>query len=132
MASFPLIHVAIIQRYNPGKTYLFLRQLEPYRYVWFLEKSLDQEEETSIWGGVSEEAILAASKHWVLDEFRLLNCGFRYELPERDEIGTQALYHQMAASYASMTGVYFDGELGHNCIVQNASNEAKNLWRRLQ
>jgi hypothetical protein len=132
MPAFPLIHIATIKQQNLGTVYLFLRQLDPYRYVWFLETQPKQEVETEIWGATTEEAIAAARKQWQFDEFQTLNCGFRYGLPERDEVGANALFHQMAASYASMTGVYFDQEVGHNCIVQNASNQAKNLLQRLK
>lgn len=127
-----LIHVALIRVQNVGRIYLFLRQMEPYRYIWFREEQPGIETETGIWGGTAEEALLAAYRAWRLDDIRTLNCGFRYTLPERDEVGTNALFHQMAASYNSMTGVYFDEELGFNCTVQNASVEAKNLWQRLQ
>ncbi len=124
-----LIHVAEIQ--EQGKRYLFLRQLDPYRYVWFKEVGPD-EIETAIWGANTEEAIYAARKAWKNELFRTLKCGFRYTLPERDEHGSNALFYQMAASYNSMNGVYFEDELGSNCIVHNASMEARNLLKRLQ
>ena len=126
-----LIHVASLRVQNKGALYLFLRQLEPYRYVWFREDQSQQETETSIWGGTPQEAILAAYQAWKFDDFRTLHCGFRYTLPERDEVGTNALFHQMVASYSSMSGIYFDEELGSNCIVQFASIEARDLWKRL-
>jgi hypothetical protein len=125
-----LIHVAEIHRHKEKKCYLFLRQLDLYRYVWFL--ALTQEIETPIWGATSEEAIAAAHKNWKQDFFRPLSCGFRYTLPERDEVGNHALFYQMIASYSSPNGVYFEEELGSNCIVQNASLEARNLWKYLQ
>ncbi len=127
-----LIHIAKIQVQNQGTVYLFLRQIEPYRYIWFCEDQPGVEAETPIWGATAEEALLAAYKAWQLDHIKTVNCGFRYTLPERDEVGTNALFHQMAASYSSMTGVYFDDELGFNCTVQNASMEAKDLLKRLQ
>ena len=127
-----LIHVACIQVQNQGKKYLLLRQIEPFRYIWFLEDQPGVETETAIWGGTWEEALLAAYKTWWTDYFKTLNCGFRYTLPERDEVGTNALFHQMVSSYSSSSGVYFDEELGSNCIVQFASIEARNFWTRLQ
>lgn len=126
-----LIHVGTLQLQNHGITYLFLRQLEPYRFVWFQENPTGAETETDSWGGSAEEAILDARKLWKANHFRLLECGFRYTLPERDEIGMNALFHQMASSYSSMNGIYFDEDLGSNCIVQNASLEARDLWKRL-
>lgn len=127
-----LIHIAKIAVQNQGPCLLLLRQIEPFRYIWFKENQPGVESETEIWGGTAEEAIREATKNWQLDEFQPVNCGFRYTLPERDEVGTNALFHQMASSYGSMNGVYFDDELSSNCIVQNASAEARLLWKRLQ
>jgi len=127
-----LIHVVRIQIKGKGAIYLFLRQVEPYRYVWFREDQPGLEIETTIWSGTVGDALIAAYKNWLTDDIYSLNCGFRYTLPERDEVGTNALFHQMVASYSSMSGVYFDEELGSNCMVQSASNEARNLWKRLQ
>jgi hypothetical protein len=124
--QFPLIHIGFIQTHK-GKETLYLRMVAPYRFVWFLD-----EKETSVVGGNSEEAILLARKFWAKDYFRTLHCGFRYTLPERDEHGVNALYSQMAASYASMNGIYFDPDLSCNCFVQSASNEARTLMKHLQ
>ena len=126
-----LIHAATIRVQNRGIRYLFLRQIEQFRFIWFLEEEPGVETETSIWGGSAEEAIFAAYKNWKIEEIQPLNCGFRYTLPERDEVGSNALLHQMISSYSSMNGVYFDEDLGFNCFVQNASLEARNLWKRL-
>lgn len=123
-----LIHVASILQRDQGLRYLFLRKKEDYHFCWYI-KSIDsvQEDETTVAASTIEEAIRLARHTWKEDFFRTLNCGFRYTLPERDEHGMNALYYQMAASYNSMNGVYFDDELGHNCFVQNASVEARNL-----
>lgn len=125
-----LIHVAFIHLPTQGRQYLLLKQVDPLRYTWFIEEAAGQEKDTSIGGITPEEALVAARKAWRQQEFRTLNCGFRYTLPERDEVGTNALFHQMAASYASLNGVYFDEELGSNCFVQNASLEARQLAKR--
>lgn len=127
-----LIHAATIQIQTRGFFYLFLRQIDHFRYIWFLEEEPGVEKETAIWGGTAEEALLAAYKNWKMDSIQPLNCGFRYTLPERDEVGSNALFHQMVSSYSSMNGVYFDEDLGQNCIVQNASMEARSLLKRLQ
>jgi len=127
-----LIHVANVIFQNQGKRFLLLKQMDPFRYMWFLEESPGIERETGIWGGTAEEAIQEGRKNWQHDQFQTLNCGFRYTLPERDEVGTNALFHQMISSYGSSNGVYFDEELGSNCIVQNASSEARDLSKRFQ
>src|SRR4051812_9746962 len=126
-----LIHIARILEKNGQITYLLLRKLDPYRYIWFFEETCGKETETPIWAGSPYDALLAAYKAWSLDEIRSVHCGFRYTLPERDEVGSDALFYQMAASYESMSGIYFDEELASNCIVHNASMEAKQLLKRL-
>lgn len=133
-----LIHVAKIQN-GWSQRYLFLRKIDTYHFGWFLEndekKSAEdcvEEIETSVWGATISEALMAAYQKWKLDYISPLNCGFRYTLPERDEIGMPALFYQMVASYSSMNGVYFDKELCSNCIVQFASLEARQLAKNLE
>lgn len=125
-----LIHVAKI-RLCGRPHYLLLRQLAEERYVWFLEVQ-EREEATDIAATTAEEALRLARRHWSLHTYLTLGCGFRFSLPERDEHGINALFHQMAASYNTPNGVYFDLEVGHNCIVHAASSEARALYRRLQ
>jgi len=132
MTENTLIHVAQITIAKKGKSQLFLRKQKPGHYRWFIENSDAVEKETAVIGETPEEALKNANRQWKLQEFRTINCGFRYTLPERDEHGCNALFHQMAASYSTSTGVYFEEELGHNCYVQGASQEALNLWRTLQ
>lgn len=129
--SRKLIHVG---KYTQGlgeKTYLFLRRRGPMDYVWYQE-NVGQEADTGVQAPTAEGALRLAQKKWKHRNFTTIICGFRYTLPERDEHGMNALFHQMAASYNTPTGVYFDEELGHNCQVQNASNEALDLWRMLR
>jgi hypothetical protein len=38
----------------------------------------------------------------------------------------------MIASYATSNGVYFDDELGHQCIVREISQQAFDMWKRLE
>lgn len=112
--------------------YLFLRRLSDVRYTWFEESPSGEETETQIEANTPEEAIRLAVRQWKPLYYTNLNCGFRYTLPERDEHGSNAYFHQMASSYASMNGVYYDEELGNNCFVQNSSDEALKLWQRLK
>lgn len=120
-----LIHIASISK--GGQQYLFLKELSHHHYAWY-----EGETEMPVSAPTITAAITAARDHWRANSFRLVNCGFRYTLPERDEHGMNALYHQMAASHATPNGTYFDEELGHNCFVQNASQEALNLLRELK
>lgn len=126
----PIIHIARIQ--PGGRVYhLLLRKIDPHTFTWFkLEDS--HEVNTSISASNIAEVTRLAYRHWKDDSFRTINCGFRYTLPERDEHGCAALFHQMVASYSSMSGVYFDDELGHNCIVHFASSEGRDLWQKLK
>jgi hypothetical protein len=135
----PIIHIARIQP-DGNVHYLLLRKLDAHTFTWFkLEGERKEEKEekeketnTSVSGSTVPEAIQLAYKHWKGDSFRPVNCGFRYTLPERDEHGCDALFHQMVASYSSMNGVYFDDDLGHNCIVNFASSEGRDLWKKLK
>lgn len=120
-----IIHIASIK--PEGRTaYLFLKKKDPRTYQWF-----EENHETEVKGITPEEALRLAKKHWQYVSFRFVHCGFRFTLPERDEHGGNALFCQMAASYASSNGIYFDEELGHSCIVKNASSEAVQLLKQL-
>jgi hypothetical protein len=125
-----LIHVGIRHVLNKGKEYLFLRRISSRHFVWFIE-NLEEEIEAGISASSAEEAMQLAHHAWKNYAFRTLICGFRYTLPERDEHGSNALFHQMVASYTSSHGIYFDEDLGHHCYIQNASQEALSLWKRL-
>ncbi len=127
-----LIHVACIEKPKQGHRYLFLRKLDPNRFVWFEQQRDESEIETAVHGVSIEESIRLARKEWKRHLYRPLNCGFRYTLPERDEHGINALFHQMVASYSSMNGVYFDEDMGCNCFINFASLEARELWQKLK
>lgn len=127
-----LIHIARILSKNGHARYLFLRKKSTNTFTWYEGDLQGSETETSVSASELEEALRLAPLHWKDRSFRTIICGFRYTLPERDEHGMNALFYQMAASYETMTGVYFDDELGHNCIVQRASDEARDLYRNLK
>lgn len=126
-----LIHLARIIVQGGEVCYLLLRKIDFHQFSWF-ERIHGAEKETPVQAFAFEEAMQKARKHWKLHEFRTVNCGFRYTLPERDEHGTNALFHQMAASYSAPNGIYFDDELGNNCIVNFASAEARSVWKELK
>lgn len=126
-----LIHAASIFTQNGEWRYLFLRKDINGHYVWN-EEIQDTEVPTDVSALTAEEALRIAPKYWTNRSFRNVNCGFRYTLPERDEHGINALFHQMVASYSSMNGIYYDDELGNNCYVQNASEEALRLWQEIK
>jgi hypothetical protein len=127
-----LIHLAQVILPHKGARLLLLRKEDAVRYAWYEQDEQNQEHETQIFGPTAEEAIRQAYSNWKNNLFRTINCGFRYSLPERDEHGTNALFHEMIASYNSMNGIYFDENVGHNCFVNFASDEAKKLWKNLQ
>lgn len=117
-----LIHAAKIFQQGKHKL-LYLRKVSPDEYRWFCEGT-----PTEVTGITIEEALRLAARHFSQDSYRTIICGFRYTLPERDEHGINALFHQMAASLSTPNGVYFDEELGNNCFVQNSSLEARELF----
>jgi hypothetical protein len=124
-----LIHAAAI--YANGKwCYLFLREDAKRHFTWHEEQENGTNEITTPISAPSiEEAMHLASKHWKNNSFKTIHCGFRYTLPERDEHGINAFFYQMVASYSSGNGIYYDESIGNNCFVQNASEEALNLWK---
>lgn len=124
--SGKLIHLAHIVT-SKGKQRLLLRMVEPRLFQWFLEEG-EQELVQEVSADTIEEAIRLAARQWKGDEFMPLNCGFRYTLPERDEHGINALFHQMGASLATPNGIYFDTELGNNCFVHNIPLASRDLW----
>jgi len=124
--SHEIIHVAKITKGRDTQT-LFLKKTGPETYQWFQEQ-----ESTEVKGITPEEAIRLAKRHWSFDPLRFLNCGKRFTLPERDEHGGNALFHQMAASYRTFNGIYYDEELGHSCQVKEASQEALELFAKLE
>ena len=126
-----LIHLAKYHPPHQGERNLFLRKESPFRYTWF-EEIDGKVIATDVSGSSIEEAIRLAHHAWKGQSFRTVICGFRYNLPERDEHGMNALFYQMASSYHSPNGVYFDKELGHNCFVQNASKEALEQLKQLE
>lgn len=130
--SNKLIHIAHVIGNDGRKKRLLLRKISEQHFVWYEEHGDNTELETEVSADNIETAMKAASYKWKNDCFSTLLCGFRYTLPERDEHGINALFHQMAASYNSMNGVYYDEELGNNCFVQNASIEARQMWRYMK
>lgn len=128
-----LIHIGRILSHGTVR-YLLLRKKDPHTFAWFTEIDNGEEAEEPTPGDAPhfEEAMRLARLHWKSHSFRTVNCGFRYTLPERDEHGINALFYQMAASYSSPNGVYFDEELGNNCFVNFASQEARDIWQRLK
>lgn len=121
-----LIHVAKI--FTEGKyQLLFLRKVSNAEYRWFENKN-----PTPVFAPTIEEALRLAVRHWKDKSYQTIICGFRYTLPERDEHGINALFHQMAASLSTPNGVYFDEELGNNCFVQNYSLDARDLFLTLR
>ncbi len=127
-----VIHAARILSAKGNTHYLLLRQCGDQHYCWFERSALGEESETPVSGQTIEDAMRLARPFWRHHSFSMLNCGFRYTLPERDEHGLNALFHQMAASYSSSNGIYFDADLGNNCFVNFASDEARHLWKALQ
>ena len=102
-------------------------------YTWYQEEDDGvHEKKTDVFAPTVEEALFAAMQSFRSQYFRTLICGFRYTLPERDEHGNNALFHQMASSYSSPNGIYFDADAGHLCYVQNAPSVSRQLLKKLQ
>ena len=122
------IHVARIQPNGPEPVYLFLRKIGE-KFCW-----MEGEKETEVIADTQEDAIRMAWKYWKPKNvaFRMVHCGFWFSLPEREEHGIPAMFNQMAASYSTPMGVYFDEQFGHQAAVKEASSEALDLWREIR
>ena len=118
-----IIHAGV----KDSKQYLLLKKLSENHFQWF-----EWEKATEVQSDCLPKALSSAHKVWKPENFRLLHCGFRYLLPERDQVGSNALFWQMALSYNSPNGRYFDEEAGHLCYVDFASQEALALWKQLR
>lgn len=126
-----LIHVATLNDEKGERKWLFLRQLEPAKYRWFLKEE-GKEKATEIEAKDPLEAIRLARRHFAKQLFSPLLCGYNFTLPERDEHGNNALFYQMVKSVNSPTGIYFDEKLGHNCIVHQIPTKARRLYEELK
>lgn len=135
-----IIHIGYLQQ-GRDRIYLFLRKTDSQRYLWHVadpqtglagtDENHKEEFPTVIADSV-EEAIRLASRKWNNPSWKSLGCGFRFTLPERDEIGTPALFHQMVLSHKVGNGVYLDEELGCSCIVRDAPSQTLLLWKQLE
>lgn len=119
-----VVHIAKVNLPREGWVYLYLKHIDE-SYVWFLPSG----ERTEVSASTVSEAMRLARRAWNLQSFDTVHCGYRFTLPERDEIGNNALFKHLRASYNSFNGQYADDELGHTCIVREASQEALNLLR---
>lgn len=122
-----LIHIALIMDKGSWQP-LYLRKVDDQHFVWFTEN----EETTPIDAISTELAIQQAYPFWKDKYIRMLNCGFKYQLPERDEHGINALFWEMVAGYTSPNGIYFDQVAGSNFFVNFASQQALKLWKSLE
>ena len=132
--SYQLVHVGKVESAHGEDLYLFLRQEGQNSFRWYSENAIHEEEATEVWATNPHEALRLAEKQWHENLFASLYCGVRYDLDPRDEHGTAALFHQMVESYSQHTvdSAYFDPDCGHLCFVDFASDEALELWHRLE
>jgi hypothetical protein len=98
---------------NGGKKGLTLHKDADGLFRWYLDNV-----PTDIASAKAEDAVKQARKRYKEEHFRIHSCGNKFTLPERDEHGTPANYQEMMKSLRSMNGVFFDDQLGHNCIVR--------------
>jgi hypothetical protein len=73
-----------------------------------------------------------ARMQWGRYGFRTLRCGTLFTLPERDEIGSPALFHEMIQSLAVSNGVVTDPSRGHPYRVDQISEEAVRLYKKIK
>jgi hypothetical protein len=115
-----VIHIA-----NSDDGILLLKEDSPSRFVWVKGK-----EETSTEAPSYEEAVRLGWK--TISGFSPLLCGYKFTLPERDEHGNNATFSDMVQSLNSSNGIYFDKDLGHNCIVHQIPQKSRLLYEKLK
>ena len=132
----PLTHIAKINSSDGKDCYIFLRKNAEDCFAWYSEDKKGNETALDLEGATAEKAIQTAAHHFKLNDFRPVDCGFRYVLHPRDEHGINAMFHQMVASYGEVAraidGAYHDEGNGQECYVDFASDEALDLWRQLE
>lgn len=128
----PIVHVGTIRPKGPKKEYLLLRKTQNQHFEWFAEGPNGQEVSCDLAAPTIQEAIRLAWRKWETQHFLPLNCGFRFTLPERDEIGRNAYFYEMVASFGTATGPYLDDKVDHMCTVTQPSREALDVMKRLQ
>lgn len=102
---------------------VLLKNPEKEQFCWFV---LDGQElhNLSCCAESIGKACANARRDLALYQFKTINCGHIYDLMQRDEIGTPALFSQMIKSQASSNGKYFDTQRDQNVIIENISDEA--------
>ncbi|MCB1213142.1 MAG: hypothetical protein KDK40_02480 [Chlamydiia bacterium] len=102
-------------------------------FFWFLKEG-DALAPTEIGAEQIADAICRARLHWKERSFRTFDCGKRLTCvgKDRDDVGTPALFSEMARSYAMGTGIYADEEAGCRYKVNDASAEALQLLQELK
>lgn len=98
---------------NGGKKWLTLHKEEDGLFRWYLDNM-----PTDIANTSAEASVKEARKRYREEHLKIHSCGNKFTLPERDEHGTPANFQEMVKSLRSMNGVFFDDQLGHNCIVR--------------
>ena len=63
---------------------------------------------------------------------RIIDFGVLYVLPERDEVGQYALFHQARNSYKVSNGVVFDPAWGYSYKVDFLSREGRRTIEELE
>lgn len=128
-----IIHIARLGSRSPKAVYLFLKKTEEGVFQWLrMAFPFTTGEKTEIAAGSIEEAMLLGSKRWKEEGFYPLACGFKFQLPSRDSIGSEVLFWQMVEGYSSPNGQYFDATLGCKVYVDFASEEALSMWNQIK
>lgn len=73
-----------------------------------------------------------ARLRWARWGFRTLHCGTLFILPERDEIGSPALFHEMVQSLSNSSGAVFDPNRGYSYRVDQISEEAIRFYKEIK
>lgn len=106
---------------------------ESESFQWFIYNIEDKTlVETSCKGPNIGQTCHLARLKWARWGFRTFRCGTLFTLPERDEIGSPALFHEMVQSLSNSSGVVFDSNRGYSYRVDQISEEAIRFYKTIK
>lgn len=118
---------------SPPRSWSFILTQEETGFRWHLfEEDSNKFYPTDCLGENIGLACHFARMKWARYGFRTLRCGTLLTLPERDEVGSPALFHEMIQSLSISSGVVFDPGRGYSFRVDQISEEAIQFYKRIK
>ena len=123
---FEKIRLVALVGSNRGKQEKALLLHEGAEFSWLFKDEIILKGKSI---GEMRECLLS---HFAGYPVRIVNFGVLYTLPERDEVGQYALFHQARNSYKVSNGVVFDPAWGFTYKVDFLSQEGAKMIEELE